>query len=118
MIIADGYHGISLYEKEVHPHGFQMLQFRIAGHLCSDDSMIISFESMTRYDDNLVRYLIACIYNVCVLNLIKPSVTHKNSIRRTKTYKVNTFIIAQIELLDNQLNSKEAEMTKIIKLYD
>ena len=75
--------------------GFQLLQSRLAELSYSDDSIIIGLESTAHYGDNLVRYLVACNYNVCVLNPIKTSVMRKDSIRKTKTDKVDTFIIAK-----------------------
>lgn len=75
--------------------GFQMLQSRLEGLSCSGDSIIIGLESTAHYGDNLVRYLVACGYNVCVLNRIKTSVMRKDNIRKTKTDKVDTLLIAR-----------------------
>lgn len=133
-----------------------------------DDNSITSLESTAHYGDNLVRYLVACNYSVCVLTPIKTSVMQKDNIRRTKTDKADqvfpelqyyfksgllvksshghftkeqakdlrvlaqksvgisdsalfiqvTHSIAQIELLDSQLISVGAEMTKIMKFND
>ena len=46
-------------------YSFQMLQPRLVQLSRSGDS-IIGFESITHYGNNLVRYLVACNYNVCV----------------------------------------------------
>ncbi len=46
--------------------GFQMQQSRLEELSCSGDSIIIGLESTAHYGDNLVRYLVACNYNVCV----------------------------------------------------
>ena len=74
--------------------GFQMLNSRLT-ELSYEDDNIISLESTAHYGDNLVRYVVACNYNVCVLNPIKTSVMRKDNIRKTKTDKVDTFIIAK-----------------------
>ena len=75
--------------------GFQLLNSRLVELSYEDDSIIIGLESTAHYGDNLVRYLVACNYNVCVLNPIKTSVMRKDNIRKTKTDKVDTFIIAK-----------------------
>ena len=46
--------------------GFQMLVSRLVELSLEDNSIIIVLKSTTHYDDNLVRYLVACNYNVCV----------------------------------------------------
>ena len=43
----------------------------------------------------LCRYLVACYYHVCVINPIQTSTMRKNNIRKTKTDKVDTYIIAK-----------------------
>ena len=45
---------------------FRMLDSRLTELSCLDDSIIIGLESTSHYGDNLVRYLVACNYNVCV----------------------------------------------------
>ena len=59
-------------------------------------STIIGLESTAHYGDNLVRYLVAGLYKVCVLNSIKTSQMRKNNIRKTKTDKVDTYVIMTI----------------------
>ncbi len=46
--------------------GFQMLNSRLTDLSCEGSSIIIGLESTAHYGDNLVRYLVACNYNVCV----------------------------------------------------
>ncbi len=46
--------------------GFQMLDSRLSALSYEDDSIIIGLESTAHYGDNLVRYLVACNYNVCL----------------------------------------------------
>lgn len=81
--------------------GFQMLHSRLNDLSYSDDSIIIGLESTAHYGDNLVRYLVACNYNVCVLNPIKTSVMRRDCIRKTKTDKVDTFIIAKTLMMQD-----------------
>ncbi len=81
--------------------GFQLLDSRLTELSFEDDSIIIGLESTAHYGDNLVRYLVACNYNVCVLNPIKTSVMRKDNIRKTKTDKVDTFIIAKTLMMQD-----------------
>ncbi len=73
--------------------GFQLL----SSHLDSlpDDSFIIGLESTAHYGDNLVRYLVNEGHRVCVINPIQTATLRKNNIRKTKTDKVDTYIIAK-----------------------
>ena len=51
--------------------GFQLLTSKLESF--DKDSTIIGLESTAYYGDNLVRYLVAELYKVCVLNPIKTS---------------------------------------------
>jgi len=64
-----------------------------------DNEIIIGLESTAHYGDNLVRYLVAEGFNVCVINPIQTSALRKNNIRKTKTDKVDTVLIAQTLML-------------------
>ncbi len=75
--------------------GFQMLVSKLDSLDAEPDSIIIGLESTAHYGDNLVRYLVAENFQVCVLNPIKTSTMRKNNIRKTKTDKVDTYIIAK-----------------------
>ncbi len=46
--------------------GFQMLHSRLVDLSLEDDSITIGLESTAHYGDNLIRYLVACNFNVCV----------------------------------------------------
>ena len=70
--------------------GFQMLVSKLDSLDAEPDSIIIGLESTAHYGDNLVRYLVADHFQVCVLNPIKTSTMRKNTIRKTKTDKVDT----------------------------
>lgn len=73
--------------------GFQLLVSKLDS--LESDSLIIGLESTAHYGDNLVRYLVASYFKVCVLNPIMTSSIRKNNIRKTKTDKVDTYIIAK-----------------------
>ena len=81
--------------------GFLLLLSRIDSF--DPDSIIIGLESTAHYGNNLVRYLVARNYKVCVLNPIKTSVMRKNNIRKTKTDKVDTYIICKTLMMQDSL---------------
>ena len=57
--------------------------------------LVIGLESTAHYADNLVEYLVSRQYRVCVINPIQTSAMRKNNIRKTKTDKVDTLVIAK-----------------------
>lgn len=59
------------------------------------DSLIIGLESTAHYGNNLVEFLVSNNYKVCVINPIQTSTMRRNNIRKTKTDKVDTFVIAK-----------------------
>lgn len=61
-------------------------------------SSIIGLESTAHCGDNLIRYLVA-FFIKCVLNPIKMSTMRKNNIRKTKTDKIDTYIITKTLML-------------------
>ena len=79
--------------------GFQLLDSRLASF--EKASLIIGLESTAHYGDNLVRFLVACNYSVCVLNPIQTASVRKNNIRKTKTDKVDTRIIAKTLMMQD-----------------
>ncbi len=81
--------------------GFQLLLSKLDSY--DLDNLIIGLESTAHYGDNLVRYLVASNFKVCVLNPIATSSMRKNNIRKTKTDKVDTFIIAKTLMMQDML---------------
>ncbi len=79
--------------------GFQLLVSKLESF--DKNSIIIGLETTAHYGDNLVRYLVACSYHVCVINPIQTSTMRKNSIRKTKTDKVDTYIIAKTLMMQS-----------------
>ena len=73
--------------------GFHMLVSRLDS--LESDNIIFGLESTAHYGNNLVRYLFASSFNVRVLNPIKMSSLRKDNIRKTKTDKVDTYIITK-----------------------
>ena len=96
-ISSDGEELIKPFKFTNDADGFHLL----SSHLDSlpDDSFIIGLESTAHYGDNLVRYLVNNGYKVCVINPIQTATLRKNNIRKTKTDKVDTYIIAKALML-------------------
>ena len=67
------------------------------------NSLIIGLESTVHYGDNLVRYLVSGNYKVCVLNPIQTSTMRKNNVRKTKTDKVDSYIICKTLMMQDSL---------------
>ncbi len=79
--------------------GFQLLISKLDSF--GLDDLIIGPPSTAHYGDNLVRFLVATGYKVCVLNPLATSSMRKNNIRKTKTDKVDTYIIAKTLMLQS-----------------
>ncbi len=82
------------------------------------DSIIIGLESTAHYGDNLVRFLITRSYKVCVLNPIKTSTMRKNNVRKTKTDKVDTFVIAKTLMMQDSLRFSSLKDLDYIELKE
>ena len=100
-ISSDGEELIKPFKFTNDNDGFQLLISKLDP--LDKDSLIIGLESTAHYGDNLVRYLVAKNYKVCVLNPIKTSTMRKNNIRKTKTDKVDTFIICKTLMMQESL---------------
>lgn len=81
--------------------GFQLLVSKLESF--DKNSLIISLESTAHYGENLVRYLVTELYQVCVLNPIKTCQMRKNNVCKTKTDKVDTYVIAKTLMMHDNL---------------
>ena len=96
--------------------GFYLLLSKLAP--LDQNSIIISLESTAHYGDNLVRFLISKDFKVCVLNPIQTSSMHKNNVRKTKTDKVDTFVIAKILIMQDSLRFLTLENLDFLELKE
>ena len=72
------------------------------------DNLLIGLESTAHYGNNLVEFLISNGYRFCVINPIQTSTMRKNNIRKTKTDRVDTFVIAKtLMMYDHRLFDKQ-----------
>jgi len=65
------------------------------------NSITIGLESTAHYGNNLMLFLVAKGYKVCLINPIQTSTLRKNNIRKTKTDRVDTFIIAKALMIND-----------------
>lgn len=98
-ISSDGEELIQPFKFSNDADGFQLLDSRLDSF--EKASLIIGLESTAHYGDNLVRFLVASNYSVCVLNPIQTSTMRKNNIRKTKTDKVDTRVIAKTLMMQD-----------------
>ena len=82
------------------------------------NSIIIGLESTAHYGDNLVRFLISKDFKVCVLNPIQTSSMRKNNVRKTKTDKVDTFVIAKTLMMQDSLRFMTIDDLDYIELKE
>lgn len=77
--------------------------FLLLSHLepLNQNSIVIGLEYTAHYGDNLVRFLINKGFKVCVLNPLQTSSMRKNNVRKTKTDKVDTFVIAKTLIMQD-----------------
>ena len=97
VISSDGLVLTEPFEFSNDGDGFQRLSAELSDY--APESVIIGLESTAHYGDNLIRYLVANDYKVCVLNPIQTSSRRKNRIRKTKTDKVDAIVIAETVMM-------------------
>ena len=60
------------------------------------DSLIIGLESTAHYGNNLLFFLVSRGFKVCLINPIQSATMRRNNIRKTKTDRIDTFVIAKV----------------------
>ena len=73
--------------------GFLLLLSKLSSF--EKNNIIIGLESTAHYANNLIAFLVPKGFNVCLINPLQTSTMRKNNIRKTKTDKVDTFIICK-----------------------
>ena len=92
-ISSDGERLIEPFKFTNDYDGFYLLLSKLAP--LDQNSIIIGLESTAHYGDDLVRFLISKDFKVCVFNPLSTSSMRKNHVRKMKTDKVDTFVIAK-----------------------
>ena len=107
-IDSDGVVLIEPFEFLNDNDGFYMLLSKL--NPFEKDSIIVGLESTAHYGNNLVSFLVSKGFHVCVINPIQTANLRKNNIRKTKTDKVDTLVIAKaVALMDHP---------RFVTLYD
>ena len=91
-ISSDGEIVIESFKYTNNYDGFYLLNSKLAP--LDQNSIIIGLESTTHYSDNLAHFLINKDFKGCVLNPLSTSVMRKNNVRKAKSDKADTFVIA------------------------
>lgn len=99
VISSDGIVLTEPFEFTNDGDGFKRLSSELSDY--APEPVIIGLESTAHYGDNLVRYLVANDYKVCVLNPIQTSSRRKDRIRKTKTDKVDAIVIAETVMMQH-----------------
>ncbi len=115
VLSSDGEILVEPFEFSNDDDGFSRLISNIVSF--DKDNLIIGLESTAHYGNNLVHYLYSLGYKVCVINPIQVSSLRKNNIRKTKTDKVDTYLIAKT-LMHNQLRFVTQYDIDIMRLRD
>ena len=100
-ISSDGKVLIEPFQFSNDTDGFRLLLSRLRS--LESDNIICGLESTAHYGNNLVRYLVDNSFKVCVINPIRTSTLRRNNIRKTKTDKVDTFVIAKALMMQEHL---------------
>lgn len=98
-ISADGEILISQFLFSNDIAGFSLLTEKIKSF--SADQLLIGMESTAHYAENLIFFLFNRGYRVVVINPLQTAALSRSSIRKTKTNKVDSFLIAKALILHN-----------------
>ena len=93
VISSDGEVLVEPFKFSNDSDGFRLLTSKLEQF--DPASLVIGLESTAHYGNNLVEFLVSRRFSVCVINPIQTSVMRKNNIRKTKTDRVDTFLIAK-----------------------
>jgi len=96
--------------------GFYLLLSKLAP--LGQHSIIIDPPSTAHYSDNLVRFLISKDFKVCVLNPLSTPSMRKNNVRKTKTDKVDTFVIAKTLMMKDSFRFLTLTVLDYIELKE
>lgn len=93
IISSDGEVLVEPFKFSNDSDGFRLLLSKLDQF--ESDSLVIGLESTAHYGNNLVEFLVSRHFHVCVINPIQTSAMRKNNIRKTKTDRVDTLLIAR-----------------------
>ena len=111
VLSSDGEVLVSPFKFTNDKDGFYLLLSKLKPY--ERGSIILGLESTAHYGDNLVRFLVAEGFHVCIINPIQTATQRKNRIRKTKTDRVDTFVIADLKQLGRFRQKSVKQMTRL-----
>ena len=93
IISSDGEVLVEPFKFSNDSDGFRLLLSKL--NQFESDSLVIGLESTAHYGNNLVEFLVSRHFHVYVINPIQTSAMRKNNIRKTKTDRVDTLLVAK-----------------------
>jgi transposase len=91
--------------------GYSLLASKL--NLLDKEALLIGLESTSHYGENLLYYLYKLDYNIALINPIQTSSLRKSNIRKTKTDKVDTFLIIKSMILNNYRIFSKADIDSL-----
>jgi len=91
--------------------GFSLLASKL--NPLDKEDLLIGLESTSHYGENLICYLYNMGYHIAVINPIQTATLRKSNIRKTKTDKVDTFLIIKSMILNNHRIFTQADIDSI-----
>jgi len=79
------------------------------------DNLILGLESTAHYSYNFVYFFFDLGYKITLINPLQISALRKSKIRKTKTDKTDSLLIAQF-IKDNQVRILQPQTIELIKL--
>ena len=82
-----------------------------------NEPLLIGLESTAHYGENLIYFLCGNGYHVAMINPLQTAAIRKSAIRKTKTDKVDAFVIAKSLMMEGYTELQQADI-QILKLKD
>lgn len=79
-------------------NGFHLILSKLSAF--QKESIIIGMESTAHYGENLICFLFAEGFNLCIINPIQTAALRKTNIRKTKTDSVDTYLIIKALMMN------------------
>lgn len=80
-----------------------------------DAPLLIGLESTAHYGENLIYFLCGNGYHVAMINPLQTAAIRKSAIRKTKTDKVDAFLIAKSLMMDGYTELEQTDI-QLLKL--
>lgn len=80
-----------------------------------DERLLFGLESTAHYGENLIHFLCSQGYSVAMINPLQTAAMRKSAIRKTKTDKVDAFLIAKSLMIDGYTELQPADI-QLLKL--